>query len=106
MINLIVFEQHPEFISASRRARDLALLFHATTGVARAIVGWTVLVSPAVMASLAPSDDDSVQDAGDDYSVLYNDYSQREVVEPLLAEIQSDQDAWARSEEGGWFYGD
>jgi hypothetical protein len=105
MVNLSVLEQHSEFISASRRARDLALRFHETMGVRRSTTGWVVLASPLAVSALTSPNDDSVHDV-DAYSDPYDDDSHREVVQPLIEEIQSDQDAWARTEEEGWFYDD
>jgi hypothetical protein len=83
MPEFLIIEEHPDFGSASRRAK--------------------VLASSAVLSALVPPGTEQTADLEDDSSSYDDDY-QKEVVEPLIEEFQSDQDDWARSEEDGWFY--
>lgn len=104
MSALSVLEEHPDFASASRRAKELAVRFSQRTGIERIPEGWAVLVSQDVLSAHAPVED--VQADYEDDSDPYDDDYQKEVIQPLIEEIQGDQDAWARSEEDGWFYED
>ena len=101
---LSVLEKYSDFPSASRRAKELAVRFSQRTGIERNQEGWAVLVSQDVLSALLPVED--VQADSDDDSDPYDDDYQSEVMQPLIAELQEDQDAWARSDEDGWFYED
>lgn len=102
MSTLSVLEEYPDFASTSRRAKELAVHFSQRTGIKRSPEEWTVLVSQDDLSALAPVED--VQADYQDDSDPYDDDYQKEVIQPLIDEIQGDQDAWARSEEDGWFY--
>jgi hypothetical protein len=108
MRELVPVEDYPDFPSASRRAKELAIRFKKHTSIQRTDAGWVVLVSNTVSAALRPSVEEETTDYEfEDYSSnSYEDEYQREVVQPLIEEIQSDQDSWARSDEEGWFYED
>lgn len=103
MPEFLIIEEHPDFGSASRRAKELAVRFTERTGIERSSKGWAVLASSAVLSALVPPETEQTADLEDDSSSYDDDY-QKEVVEPLIEEFQSDQDDWARSEEDGWFY--
>lgn len=104
MAALLVFEEHPDFASASRKAKELAVRFKTSTGIERSSEGWAVLVPQEVLTALTPLEDSEAE--YEDYSDPYDDDYQREVVQPLIDEFQEDQDSYARSEEDGWFYED
>ena len=104
MSALSVLEEYPDFASASHRAKELAIRYSQRTGIEQSPEGWAVLVSQDVLSALAPIEE--VQADYEDYSDPYDDDYQKEVIQPLIEEIQGDQDAWARSEEDGWFYED
>lgn len=104
MTALLVLEEHPDFASASRKAKELAVRFKNCTGVERSPEGWAVLVPQDVLTALAPIEDSEAEYV--DYSDPYDDDYQKEVVQPLIEELQEDQDSYARSEEDGWFYED
>ncbi|MEN3373160.1 hypothetical protein [Dechloromonas sp. ZS-1] len=104
MAALLVFEEHPDFASASRKAKELAVRFKTSTGIERSSEGWAVLVPQDVLTALTPVEDSDAE--YEDYSDPYDDDYQREVVQALIEEFQEDQDSYARSEEDGWFYED
>lgn len=105
MAALLVIEEHRDFASASRRAKELAVRFTERTGIERSSRGWAVLASSKALSALTPPEAEQATDLEDD-SVAYDDDYQKDVVQPLIEEFQSDQDDWARSEEDGWFYDD
>lgn len=105
MNDLVELETFADFLTASTRAKRLALQFQEFTAIARTDTGWGVLVSFDVLNALQQIDDHACGDDDDDWlqDSDEDDY-QREVAEPLVEEFMSDQDDWARSEEEGWFY--
>ena len=54
MPKFIIIEEHPDFGSASRRAKALAVRFRERTGIQRSSRGWAVLASSAVLSALVP----------------------------------------------------
>lgn len=104
MAALLVFEEHPDFASASRTAKELAVRFKTSTRIQRSSEGWVVLVPHDVLTALTPLEDSEAE--CEDHSDPYDDDYQREVVQPLIQELQEDLDSYARSEEDGWFYAD
>lgn len=107
MSSFVFVEQRADFVSASRRAKEIAIQFNERTGLQRCEDGWAILASNTVLTALAQSEleDNEEYDFEDCNSDFYDDH-EREVVEPLVEELQSDQDFWARSDEDGWFYED
>lgn len=104
----VIVEDRSDFASAPRSAKEIALQFQERAGIQRSATGWAVLASNTVLIALTPPE---VEEAGEydyeDYSSApYDDEFQREVVQPLVEEMQNDQDSWARSDEDGWFYED
>jgi hypothetical protein len=103
MSDLLIVEEYPDFFSASRRAKELAIQFKECTSIQRAGTGWAVLASGALATVLATPIEKNIYD--DDFESYTRDAHDSE--DQLVAEeIQSDQDSWARSEEDGWFYED
>jgi len=105
MPKFIIIEEHPDFGSASRRAKALAVRFRERTGIQRSSRGWAVLASSAVLSALVPLGTEQTSNIEYDRS-SYDDYYQKEVIDPLIEEFQSYQDGWARSQEDRWFYED
>ena len=101
-VNLVPLERHATYSMAMRRAKELAVIFSQQTSVQRAQSEWLVHVAPSVRATLFESEADIVQN--DDSA--FDEEHRREVLQPLIEEMNSDQDAWARSDEDGWFYED
>lgn len=101
MSSLVAFEQHASFAEASIRAKAIARRFHRQTGVSRSTSCWAVLCDHMVCEGLQ-NEEQPLE--GDDSA--FAEEHKREVIEPLFQEQSSDQDAWARSEEDGWFYED
>lgn len=97
MPDLLVIEDHPDFGSASRRAKELAVRFTENTGIERNSTGWAVLASSAVLSAHVPPETEHAAELEHYSSPCDND---------LIEEFESDQDDWARSEEDGWFYED
>lgn len=111
MKNLVATEQYNDFLSASQRAKELAVQFKESTSIQRTENTWAIMVSESVAAVLSPPIEEDIPDFDyEEHSIssdpYYDDEYQQEVVQSLLEEIQSDQDSWARSEEEGWFYED
>jgi hypothetical protein len=109
MAELVVIEQHPDFSSASRRAKELAERYTECASIERSSMGWAVLASPVIFYSLNPDDlpwDEETADLEDYSASDYDDYYYDDYQKEVFEEFQSDQDNWARSEEGGWFYDD
>lgn len=108
MRELISLQCFPNFRAAAEHAKALAIESQSQTGVRRSGSGWSVLASPSV-ARLEPilSDDcrEDLYDAEEGGYEAEDEY-QREVIEPLLEELEEDREDYARSEEEGWFYGD
>lgn len=107
---LIVIEEHKDYASAALKAKELAVQFNEHTGIKCNPVGWSVLVSEAVLSAI--SEQNAKIDAiyhevmAEEYQSEVNEEYQNEVSMEILEEMQSDQDDWARSEEEGWLYED
>lgn len=108
MSELVVIEEHRDFASASRSAKELAERFAEQIVIKRCSTGWNVLASSATQSAIAEQNvkiDDIYHEAlAEDFQNVSNEEHEREVAVELLEEFQSDQDDWARSEEDGWFY--
>ncbi len=105
MVELVPIAHFETFAQASARARYLATEHERTVSVMRSARGWSVLAAEMIAAAakrqvlVLESEDDM-----DDFAAA--DSYQDEVMEEIRAELSSETDAWARSEEEGWFYGD
>lgn len=110
MADLVVLETCPDFASASRQAKELAVLFQEWVSIERVPTGWAVLVPRVVWdmwASRAVEEAEDIDDVGCDdfYDDEYSPYDE-EYQNGLIEEGLSYQDLWAFSEETGWFYVD
>lgn len=119
MGELIYLEDYRTFRDAQARARILAMHYEKQTGVCRNEAGWDVLVDSGVAAQVrnTPANKrqsnnaaavwaDCIEDDHYQAQVTGEEDYQREVLQPLMQEIEEDQENWARSDEEGWFYGD
>lgn len=107
---LVVIEEHKDFATASRRAKELAIQYNECTGIEFKAIYWNVLASEAVLSVIskynAESDDLYNDVMAEEYQSKINEEYQNEVSMEILEELQSDQDDLARSEEDGWLYED
>ncbi len=98
MGELVSLQDFHTFREAAERAKALAIESESQTGVRRSESGWSVLASPKA-ARLESKLSDDRQEEMNDVTDVQLDY-QREVLEPLLDDLEDDRDNWARSAKG------
>lgn len=103
-----VAEEHPNFISASRRAKELAAQFQECVGIERTPTGWAVLTSSSVLVTLVRNELEKEKSLEyERYEIdSYEENGRRDVEQERIAEMLDYQDSLERSEETGWFYDD
>ena len=106
---LVPLDSSEDFGSASDYAKELARAFNVQTGIQRDGPRWAVLVPRWVATAIESTDQDDVEDEVPEH-VSQADYSSDQenddYYEEVLEEMESDQEAWARSDEDGWYYED
>ncbi len=102
MTDLVALEHHRTFSMASSRAKSLAIRHKMETVLRRNGDGWDVLAPVSPRERSAAREYDSEYDSGEDD----NDYECDRERNLIADEMMEDQDAWARSDEDGWFYAD
>lgn len=106
MTELLILEVFSSFSLASEKAKLLALQFKKSITIQRNDAGWSVLVPQEIYKELECKEIDNLEDYEPEENYSGRDDYEKEVLEQIIEEIQSDQDAWARSDEDGWFYED
>ena len=104
MNDLVRLEEHQTFLSASQRARLLAMEHRKRTGVRRTPTGWEVLVSASMRTNAAHHEESyprECEQVAADYDDELDDEKQL-----LAEELRSDSEDWARSAEEGWYHSD
>jgi hypothetical protein len=104
--DLVYYKSFDDRASSSFCARSLAETFQSPTGIQKSSEKWNVFGSTFIKSACTVYVDDD--DSPNHFDSRYDEDTEyrREFLEPLIEELHGDQDAWALSEDDGWFYGD